>query len=63
MTNSLWTVRDEWDNAKAALEKDLSDFLGETWTFEANPNAIWPYHNEGYAKESLGSCIKAYATS
>ncbi|KAK1770102.1 hypothetical protein QBC33DRAFT_312241 [Phialemonium atrogriseum] len=53
-------VRDEWDNNKADIEKQLSDLLGEAWTFEVNPNAIWPYHNDGYAKDSLGSCIKAY---
>ncbi|KAK0657020.1 hypothetical protein B0T16DRAFT_50502 [Cercophora newfieldiana] len=53
-------VRDEWDNNKADLEKQLSDVLGEPWTIEVNPLAIWPYHNDGYAKESLGSCIKAY---
>jgi hypothetical protein len=44
------------------LEKQLSDLLGEQWAIEANPNAIWPYHNDGYAKDSLGSCIKAYGT-
>lgn len=53
-------VRDEWDNNKADLEKELSGILGTTWTVEAEPNAIWPYHNDGYAKESLGSCIKGY---
>jgi len=53
-------VRDEWDNNKTDLEKQLSDVLGAPWTVEVNPLAIWPYHNDGYAKESLGSCIKAY---
>jgi hypothetical protein len=53
-------VRDEWDNNKADLEQQLSEVLGETWTIDVNPNAIWPYHNDGYAKESLGSCIKGY---
>ncbi|KAK0624822.1 hypothetical protein B0T17DRAFT_590633 [Bombardia bombarda] len=53
-------VRDEWDNNKEALEKQLTDLLGETWTIDIAPNAIWPYHNDGYAKESLGSCIKSY---
>lgn len=54
-------MRDEWDNNKADLEKQLSTVLEDTWTVEVNPLAIWPYHNDGYAKESLGSCIKAYA--
>ncbi|KAK0748392.1 hypothetical protein B0T21DRAFT_344057 [Apiosordaria backusii] len=53
-------VRDEYDNNKADLEKQLSEILGTDWTIEADPKAIWPYHNDGYAKESLGSCIKAY---
>ncbi|KAH6619406.1 hypothetical protein B0J18DRAFT_243662 [Chaetomium sp. MPI-SDFR-AT-0129] len=53
-------VRDEWENNKADLEAQLSDVLGAPWTIELNPLAIWPYHNDGYAKESLGSCIKAY---
>ncbi|KAK3694411.1 hypothetical protein B0T22DRAFT_70583 [Podospora appendiculata] len=53
-------VRDEWDNNKADIEKQLSDLLGATWTTEINPNAIWPYNNDGYAKDSLGSCIKGY---
>ncbi|KAK4044358.1 hypothetical protein C8A01DRAFT_42797 [Parachaetomium inaequale] len=53
-------VRDDWDNNKADLEKQLSEILGTAWTIDLNPLAIWPYHNDGYAKESLGSCIKAY---
>ncbi|KLU85511.1 hypothetical protein MAPG_04534 [Magnaporthiopsis poae ATCC 64411] len=55
-------VRDEWENKKADFEKELSELLGGVqWTLaEINPNAIWPYHNDGYAKESLGSCIAAY---
>ncbi|KAK1757870.1 hypothetical protein QBC47DRAFT_166326 [Echria macrotheca] len=52
--------RDEYDANKADLEKQLSEVLGTAWTVEVNPNAIWPYHNDGYAKDSLGSCIKGY---
>ncbi|KAK4129076.1 hypothetical protein N657DRAFT_630045 [Parathielavia appendiculata] len=52
-------VRDEWENKKADLEEQLSGVLGTAWTIDIQPNAIWPYHNDGYAKESLGSCIKA----
>ena len=51
------------DNNKADLEKQLSDLLGAAWTIDINPLAIWPYHDDGYAKESLGSCIKAYVQS
>ena len=56
-------VRDEWENNKADLERQLTELLGTPWTIDIAPNAIWPYHNDGYAKESLGSCIKAYVFS
>ena len=50
-------VRDDWENKKADFEKKLSDLTGASWTIDINPLAIWPYHNDGYAKDSLGSCI------
>ncbi|KAK7992054.1 hypothetical protein PG996_012931 [Apiospora saccharicola] len=53
-------VRDEWDNKKAEYEKELSDILTVPWTMEVNPNQVYAYAKEGYAKESLGSCIAAY---
>lgn len=53
-------VRDEYENNKADLESQLSELLGTAWTLDITPTAIWPYHNDGYAKESLGSCIKGY---
>ena len=53
-------VRDEWENKKAEFEKKLSDLTGASWTIDINPLAIWPYHNDGYAKDSLGSCIASY---
>lgn len=55
------SVRDEWENKKGDFEKELKELLGGVeWSLaEINPNAIWPYHNDGYAKESLGSCIAA----
>ncbi|KAH8883563.1 hypothetical protein GQ53DRAFT_698995 [Thozetella sp. PMI_491] len=53
-------VRDEWEANKADFEKQLSDVLGTAWTIDINPNAVWPYHNDGYAKDSLGACIKSY---
>jgi hypothetical protein len=52
------TVRDEWENNKAELEKKLSDLLGQPWTFEVTPTAIYPYHGDRWAKDQLGSCIK-----
>jgi hypothetical protein len=56
-------VRDEWENNKEGLEAELSGLLGTAWTIDINPLAIWPYHNDGYAKESLGNCIKGYASA
>ncbi|KAK1826369.1 hypothetical protein QBC39DRAFT_364548 [Podospora conica] len=53
-------VRDEWDSVKEDLTSQLTQVLGEEWTIDITPAAIWPYHDDGYAKESLGSCIKAY---
>jgi hypothetical protein len=55
-------VRDEWENKKAEIEKELSDVLGPPWTVEVNPNQIFAYAGDGYAKESLGSCIAAYVS-
>ncbi|KAK7931753.1 hypothetical protein PG985_002465 [Apiospora marii] len=53
-------LRDEWDNKKAQYEKELSDILTVPWTMEVNPNQVYAYATEGYAKESLGDCIAAY---
>ncbi|KAL5318925.1 hypothetical protein ACEPPN_013993 [Leptodophora sp. 'Broadleaf-Isolate-01'] len=54
-------VRDEWDNKKADLEKQVSELLGAEWKFEVNPLAIYPYAEpDSYGSNSLGSCIFAY---
>ncbi|KAK6068089.1 hypothetical protein SCUP234_11302 [Seiridium cupressi] len=53
-------LRDDWDNKKADIEKELSDALAVPWTVEVNPNQIYAYAGDGYAKESLGSCIAGY---
>ncbi|KAK6851052.1 hypothetical protein PG990_008055 [Apiospora arundinis] len=53
-------VRDEFDNKKPEIEKELSDILTVPWTVEVNPNQVFAYAKDGYAKESLGSCIAAY---
>jgi hypothetical protein len=52
-------VRDEWDNKKGEIEKQLSDVLTVPWTVDVNPNQIYAYAIDGYGKESLGSCIAA----
>ncbi|KAI1478536.1 hypothetical protein F4774DRAFT_385191 [Daldinia eschscholtzii] len=53
-------VRDEWENKKSDLEQKLSDTLMTPWTVDVNPNQLYAYATEGYAKESLGSCIAEY---
>ncbi|KAI1773770.1 hypothetical protein F4818DRAFT_421710 [Hypoxylon cercidicola] len=53
-------IRDEWDNKKSDIEKQLSDALTTPWTVDVNPNQLYPYATDGYAKESLGSCIASY---
>lgn len=54
-------MRDEWDNKKAELEAQMSKMLGETWTFDVNPLAIYPYTEAGsYDKAILGNCIFEY---
>ncbi|KAI0118072.1 hypothetical protein F4776DRAFT_672962 [Hypoxylon sp. NC0597] len=53
-------VRDEWDNKKSEIEQQLSDILTIPWTIDVNPNQIYAYATDGYAKESLGSCIASY---
>ncbi|KAI1656083.1 hypothetical protein F4813DRAFT_365262 [Daldinia decipiens] len=53
-------IRDEWDNKKSDLEQKLSDTLATPWTVDVNPNQLYAYAEEGYAKESLGSCIAEY---
>ncbi|KAL0780941.1 hypothetical protein CaCOL14_002276 [Colletotrichum acutatum] len=56
-------IRDDWENKKEDLQKQLSDVLGAEWTLkDINPNALYPYAQDGYAKESLGSCIEQYVS-
>lgn len=50
-------VRDDWDAKKEAIAKKLSEILGVEWTIDVNPNQIYAYAKEGYAKENLGACI------
>ncbi|KAI1458563.1 hypothetical protein F4805DRAFT_118112 [Annulohypoxylon moriforme] len=53
-------VRDAWDNKKSDFEKQISDTLIVPWTIDINPNQLFAYAEEGYAKESLGDCIASY---
>ncbi|OLN94177.1 hypothetical protein CCHL11_02841 [Colletotrichum chlorophyti] len=57
-------LRDEWESKKEDLQKELSQVLGAEWTLnDINPLALYAYAGDGYAKQSLGSCIAQYVTS
>ncbi|KAI0880933.1 uncharacterized protein GGS22DRAFT_192770 [Annulohypoxylon maeteangense] len=53
-------IRDAWDNKKSGFEQQISDILTVPWTIDINPNQLFAYAEEGYAKESLGDCIASY---
>lgn len=38
----------------------MTEILGTEWTIVINPLAVWPYADESYAKERLGSCLASY---
>lgn len=50
-------MRDEWEAKKPELEKKISDILGVAWTIDINPNQIYAYADDGYAKESPGAML------
>jgi hypothetical protein len=51
-------VRDEYENKKAGFDKELSDLLGVSWTFDFNPLAIYPYaESQHFAKEQPGTVL------
>ncbi|KAH7140463.1 hypothetical protein B0J13DRAFT_421886, partial [Dactylonectria estremocensis] len=54
-------IRDNWESKREGLEKAISDILGEPWTININPNAIWPYaEDNSWAKTSTGKMIQRY---
>lgn len=53
-------IRDEWDANRPDFEKQISEVLGTSWTIDINPNFIYAYAKDSYAKDSLGSCLKNY---
>ncbi|OAQ60532.1 hypothetical protein VFPPC_06664 [Pochonia chlamydosporia 170] len=53
-------VRDSWEANKDGLAKKISELLGAEWTIDINPNQIYAYAKDGYAKESPGAMINAY---
>ncbi|KAF5139074.1 hypothetical protein E5D57_002863 [Metarhizium anisopliae] len=52
-------VRDNYESKKDELAKKISDVLGAEWTVDINPNQIYAYAKDGYAKESPGAMIAA----
>ncbi|KAK4226830.1 hypothetical protein QBC38DRAFT_455863 [Podospora fimiseda] len=54
---NIW---EDWENNKANLQAELSNNLGTDWIIDVNPFGIYPYHNDGYVKQWLGTCIKDY---
>lgn len=56
-TNSS-TVRDNWEAKKEEHEQALSEILGQPWTINIDPKAIWPYADDGsWAKTSTGDML------
>ncbi|RSM20603.1 hypothetical protein CDV31_000581 [Fusarium ambrosium] len=54
-------IRDGWENKKEEWEKKLSDLLGESWTIDIDPKALYPYAEaDSWASTSLGDCINGY---
>ncbi|KAH7120723.1 hypothetical protein EDB81DRAFT_631359, partial [Dactylonectria macrodidyma] len=54
-------IRDNWESKREGHEKAISDILGEPWTININPNAIWPYaEDNSWAKISTGKMIQRY---
>ncbi|THU90582.1 hypothetical protein K435DRAFT_781165 [Dendrothele bispora CBS 962.96] len=54
-------VRDNFENEKEDLEKQVNDLLGNEYKFKFNPNEIWAY-NESSGSTNCGSIMKNYAT-
>ncbi|KAF4981466.1 hypothetical protein FZEAL_2709 [Fusarium zealandicum] len=51
-------IRDSWENVKGDWEKKLSDLLGQSWTVDVDPKALYPYAEENsWASTSLGDTI------
>lgn len=57
---SHYAVRDEWEQKQEELQKTLCEVFGTEWTFEADLKQIYAYAEDGYAKQSLGSCVHEY---
>ncbi|KAF5721245.1 hypothetical protein FMUND_3779 [Fusarium mundagurra] len=54
-------IRDSWENTKADHEKKLSEILGQSWTINIDPKALYPYAEEGsWGHTSMGDLIVSY---
>jgi hypothetical protein len=53
-------VRDEWESKQEEHQAKLTELLGTEWTVEADLKQIYAYAQDGYAKDSLGSCVNEY---
>ncbi|KAJ6562322.1 hypothetical protein B0H19DRAFT_1259907 [Mycena capillaripes] len=54
-------VRDEYENKKLDFDKELSDLLGASWTFDFNPLSIYPYaESQHFAKDQPGTVLRLY---
>jgi len=51
-------VRDEYEAHKEVWEKKLSELLGEAWTFDIDPKALFPYVKEDNQKASFGYIMR-----
>ncbi|KAF4454765.1 hypothetical protein F53441_2843 [Fusarium austroafricanum] len=54
-------IRDSWENTKEGHEKKLSEVLGQPWTINIDPKALYPYAEEGsWGSTSMGDLIVSY---
>ncbi|KAJ3054783.1 hypothetical protein HK097_000827 [Rhizophlyctis rosea] len=54
-------LRDDFENNRESLEKQISDLLGEQWKIDVNPNLLYAYADaDSWAANNPGSCIKGY---
>ncbi|KAF9765446.1 hypothetical protein IL306_002271, partial [Fusarium sp. DS 682] len=54
-------IRDSWENTKEDHEKRLSEILGQPWTINIDPKALFSYAEEGsWGFTSMGDLIVGY---
>ncbi|KAI1026786.1 hypothetical protein LB505_000768 [Fusarium chuoi] len=56
-------VRDSWENTKEDHKKKLSEILGQPWTINIDPKALYPYAEEGsWGHTSMGDLIVKFVS-